>query len=299
MLSQTKLSRCNYTFYLVFICFFNPTQSFNNHAFHLYHVKPSIWCDRSTLLQFHSTMLRDSQTQEPSQLYALQLPEDVPPEVRHPVIDAVYPAMLDHIKEFGHPNIPLGNPDGKRCATLRRLYAGSKLSPVQIDFLQNQVNFRFISFDDIYHEVDFDIMLARLVEYESEYQTNYQIPKKFNPDPALGGWVINLRRLGSEAIRSSNEEHYQKLENISFAWKSDKKCGSSFMSNYRLLKAHLERESSSSEIMEDTVDKMDGGLKKWLKATIAAADFGNVSESRIEYMDDLKELYGFSWRSHD
>ena len=40
---------------------------------------------------------------------------------------------------------------------------------------------------------DFDEMCERLATYIEE-QGNAQVPKKFKPDPELGGWVAAVRR---------------------------------------------------------------------------------------------------------
>ena len=121
----------------------------------------------------------------------------------------LYPSLVSHKKKHGNPNIPLGSPDGKRCARLRRLHFQGKLSDKEVDHLQ-EMGFRFNSFEDVYYENDFvsgldfacpschccsnptrviettqEDMLGTLMHYYSQTKT-FQIPKKYEPDPELG-----------------------------------------------------------------------------------------------------------------
>ena len=91
------------------------------------------------------------------------LSKEVPPFVQSIVLRQVYPAIMQHIEQFGNPNIPLGTVDGKRCKTLRRLVFEQKLTDEEIDLLE-KMNFRFNSFEDVYDEADFDDCLRRLIE---------------------------------------------------------------------------------------------------------------------------------------
>jgi hypothetical protein len=95
---------------------------------------------------------------------------------------------------------------GKKCKTIRRLAFEEKLTPEEISLLQgifyiviisdlsvarliheifSGLNFRFNSMEEVYEEADFDECLARLVQYEKENESGYQIPKKYKPDPEL------------------------------------------------------------------------------------------------------------------
>lgn len=105
----------------------------------------------------------------------------VPSFVVSPVLEQVYPALIAHNVKYGNPNIPLGSADGKRCMTLRRLQYQNKLTEEEAALLTD-LGFRFHSFEDVYYECDFDEMLAKLLEYQREFQT-FQIPKKYEPDP--------------------------------------------------------------------------------------------------------------------
>ncbi|EJK45699.1 hypothetical protein THAOC_35674, partial [Thalassiosira oceanica] len=72
-----------------------------------------------------------------------------PSFIETPLLLLLYPSLVSHKKEFGNPNIPLGSPDGKRCATVRRLHFQGKLSAEEVDHLQ-EMGFRFNSFEDVY-----------------------------------------------------------------------------------------------------------------------------------------------------
>eukprot|EP00560_Eucampia_antarctica_P007314 CAMPEP_0197828652 /NCGR_PEP_ID=MMETSP1437-20131217/5185_1 /TAXON_ID=49252 ORGANISM="Eucampia antarctica, Strain CCMP1452" /NCGR_SAMPLE_ID=MMETSP1437 /ASSEMBLY_ACC=CAM_ASM_001096 /LENGTH=211 /DNA_ID=CAMNT_0043429943 /DNA_START=379 /DNA_END=1014 /DNA_ORIENTATION=+ len=208
--------------------------------------------------------------------------------------------MKTHIKEFGNPNIPMGNIDGKRCQTLRRLAFQKKLSEEEIELL-TEMKFRFNTLEEVYEEADFDDCLRRLVEYEQEFQTNYQIPKKYNSDPELGAWVTMIRRIGRDNIVPT---HREKLDAINFAWISTRKCGSVFMKNYQSVRGRLlsfceiregEDEKSATVVDQQGLDSVlsDPEVKKWINAQREAAAKGNINAHRCEYLD---ELPGLDWR---
>ena len=205
--------------------------------------------------------------------------------------------MLSHIDEYGNPNIPLGTPDGKKCKTLRRLAFQNKLTLEEMELLSS-LNFRLNSLDEVYDEADFDECLQRLMDYEEEMKTGYQIPKKYHPDPELGAWVTIIRRIGRDDI---DIERRNKLDAINFTWKSSRKCGSVFMSQFRSLKEGLEacsrvNDDGGWEVVDQAgVDQVLRGenVMKWVRAQRDAAEKGNLSESRCEYLD---ELPGLNWR---
>jgi len=231
-------------------------------------------------------------------------PNDVgqllPKCIQSEVLKRVYPSILKHIEEYGNPNIPLGTSEGKKCKTLRRMAFEKKLSEEEVDLLTN-LGFRWNSFEDVYEEADFDSCLKRLIDYEKETQSNYQIPKKYHPDPELGAWVIMIRRIGKDNIENSRR---QKLDDIGFSWKSTRKCGSSFMNNYRFIKERLEsccsrevngvNDETWSVVDSEGLDQIlkDDKIYKWLKAQRKANELGNLSEPRCKYMD---ELPGVNW----
>jgi len=204
--------------------------------------------------------------------------ESLPSCIESPVLKQVYPFLIDHKKEYGNPNIPLGNSQGRQCETLRRLQTQQKLTPEEVSLLED-IGFRFDSLEDVYEKVDFDEMLSRLLSYKDEYaEEGYQIPKKFATDPELGAWCTGLRRLGPTGV---DQEHAKVMEEIGFVWKSNRKCGSAFMKRWREIRDRVQAEG-------------DGVLKeeeilKWLQAQRDA----NISETRGHYM---AQLFGEDWR---
>lgn len=213
----------------------------------------------------------------------------VPPFVVSPLLQQVYPALIAHKEKFGNPNIPLGSSDGKRCKTLRRLHFQNKLSKEEEAHLTG-LGFRFHSFEDVYYECDFDEMLKKLLEYQREFQT-FQIPKKYEPDPELGAWVTMLRRL--KRTDELPGDQVDKLNAVKFEWISTRKCGSSFMSKYREVLNKLKEVADSGG---DTAKLLstDVEIRKWIDAQRTVFDNGKLSESRVQYMD---ELPGIDWKN--
>mmetsp|Transcript_11303 Transcript_11303/g.26430 ORF Transcript_11303/g.26430 Transcript_11303/m.26430 type:complete len:280 (+) Transcript_11303:92-931(+) len=212
-----------------------------------------------------------------------------PSFIETPLLLLLYPSLVSHKKEFGNPNIPLGSPDGKRCATVRRLHFQGKLSAEEVDHLQ-EMGFRFNSFEDVYYENDFEEMFGTLMHYYSKTKT-FQIPKKYEPDPELGAWVTMLRRLYNSNELPQNE--LARLDEVGFEWVSTRKCGSSFMKGYRDALAYLSKVAEQGgEVRELLREEHD--IKKWVDAQRLAWEKGNLSESRIQYMDDLP---GIDWRN--
>jgi len=233
---------------------------------------------------------------------------EIPRCIESKVLKRVYPAILAHIEEYGNANIPLGSKEGKYCKTLRRLAFQQNLSTDEIDLLTN-LGFRWNNFEDVYEEADFDDCLDRLVRYEAEVKSNYQIPKKYKPDPELGAWVTVIRRIGRENIEP---QRMKQLDAIKFAWKSTRKCGSSFMGTYRPLKerlesccknvapsSHVENDGVEADDLWELVDRkgMEDILQEetigaWLMVQKKKHAAGDLSESRCTYMDQLP---GFDW----
>lgn len=209
------------------------------------------------------------------------------------VLRQVYPAMMQHLQLYGNPNIPLGSTNGKKCKTIRRLAFENKLTSKEMDWLQS-INFRFNSFEEVYEEADFQDCLERLVDYEATHKTNYQIPKKYNPDPELGAWVTMIRRIGKDSIEP---ERRHQLDEINFTWISTRKCGSSFMKQYRSIKERLSKCMMDDKTITDEPAYQDiiqdNDVSKWIRAQKLAYENGNLSESRCEYMDDL----GVDWHT--
>jgi len=212
----------------------------------------------------------------------VQPPKDVPDYVTSPVLQQVYPDLLANIEEYDHPNIPLGTTAGRKCKTLRRLAFQNKLSDMEMDLLTS-IGFRFNSLEEVYNEADFDECLARLVEYERINKTGYQIAKKYKEDPELGAWVTMIRRIGRDGMDCERRE---KLDGIGFAWVSTRKCGSSFMKNYRPIRDLLAEQGEAGA----PVVLGNATMYKWLRAQREAYEKGNLSADRVEFLDKLSGL---------
>jgi hypothetical protein len=215
---------------------------------------------------------------------------NLPTFITTPVLALVYPALLVHKEKYGNPNIPLGSADGKRCKTLRRMHFQNKLSTEETSHL-TELGFRFHSFEDVYYECDFDEMLSKLIAYHHEFET-YQVPKKYEPDPELGAWVTMLRRL-----RRTNDlpkEQVDKLDAINFEWTSNRRCGSSFMTEYREVLSYLSKVVEAGGDVKELLHEDNHFILKWVSAQRLAYENGNLSESRMKYMD---ELPGIDWRN--
>jgi hypothetical protein len=222
----------------------------------------------------------------------------VPEFITSPVLQQVYPSLIKHIKQYGNPNIPLGSIDGRNCKTIRRLAFEKKLTEQEMELLK-EMNFRFNNFEDVYEEADFNDCFERLLKYEEQNKNRFQIPKKYPQDPELGAWVTMIRRLGRDNIEV---ERRIKLDEIGFVWVSSRKCGSSFMKNYRPIKEKLEacarmnQESGKWEVVNkegiQTI-MQEEQTRKWLKAQSDAAKVGNLAQARCDFLDQLP---GVDWR---
>jgi hypothetical protein len=202
--------------------------------------------------------------------------------VESPVLKQVYPYLIQHIEEYGNPNIPLGTSQGRQCETLRRLQTQQKLTPDEVSLLE-EMGFRFDSLEDVYHKTDFTEMITRLLSHQEEYEKEgYQIPKKFSRDPELGAWVTGLRRLGPTGVDPS---HAKSLDKIGFVWKSDRKCGSAFMKQYREIRDRVQTEGEGILTQEESITK-------WVQAQREARHRGALSETRCHYM---MHLFGSDW----
>lgn len=205
-----------------------------------------------------------------------------------PVLQIVYPKLLEWKQEYGHPNIPLGSPEGRHCATLRRLHIQKKLTDEEVEWL-DELGFVFHSLEDVYHDVDFDTLFQRLMDYEARHpESNFQVPKKCAEDPELGAWVTGIRRLGTEKV---DPKHAQKLNEVNFVWVSKRKCGSKFMLQYNELLKQVEGMPKDEAIESLLADQK---VKDMIQAQKNLQARGKMSETRLNYMN---HLFGESWNT--
>ena len=203
--------------------------------------------------------------------------------ISSPVLQKVYPHILEYMDQYGHPNIPLGTPEGRQCQTLRRLHTQKKLSEAEVEWLDS-LGFTWHSLEEVYKHADFDELFQRLQAYEAAHpESNFQIPKKCKEDPELGAWVTGIRRLGKDGV---NPEHERRLDSIGFAWQSTRKCGSAFMEQYRKFNERLEKDESLSDLLQETA------TIKWIQAQQEALKRGQLSQTRVHYMG---QMFGEDW----
>lgn len=228
--------------------------------------------------------------QEPSPTSFSSLSKNMIPELPkadHPLLAETLPYMIDFFKEYGHSNVPLGNVHGKRCSTLRRLHHAGSLSPTDHAIL-TELKFQFEPFTFDPETVDFASLLGRLLEYNDCTGANFQIPKKYAPDPQLGAFVAYIRRLGPDGVDPSWAEA---LASVKFVWKSTRKCGSSFMVNWRRVAEKYEKRSVVENVEEITVDEKD---LRWFRSQADLFLLGKLKEERVKYMDQLP----IQWRKY-
>lgn len=222
-----------------------------------------------------------------------------------PVLQQVYPALLENIQCYGHANIPLGSAAGRQCATLRRLRIQEKLVESDIAHL-DELNFTWHSLEDVYQQQkeDFMDLYQRLQQYGAQQADgNVSPPKKYPADPELGAWVTALRRLYNKnnldenpnpnSHATANTEcvdphHVELLNALNFEWTSPRQCGSKFMQTYRELKEQLQTYNDDNN-KNDTVWN-DPTVVAW----VAAQQVASLSETRKHYM---VQLLGPDWTS--
>ena len=201
-----------------------------------------------------------------------------------PVLKQVYPKLLEWKETYGHPNIPLGSSEGRKCRTLRRLHIQKKLTDKEVEWLDD-LGFTFHSLEDVYKDADFDELFARLMAYEERHpESNFQVPKKLKEDPELGAWVTGIRRLKKEGV---DPEHAKRLDSVGFAWVSSRKCGSKFMLKYKEYKELVSVQGLGTVLKDPEV-------LRWIKAQQETMKRDGLSNTRIHYME---ETFGVSWTS--
>lgn len=199
-----------------------------------------------------------------------------------PVLKQIYPKLLEYKETYGHPNIPLGTSEGRKCRTIRRLHIQKKLTDEEVEWLDS-LGFIFHSLEDVYKDADFDELFDRLMAYEERHpESNFQVPKKCKEDPELGAWVTGIRRLKKDGV---DPEHAKRLDSVGFAWVSTRKCGSKFMLKYKELVARVEEEGLQ-RVLEDPE------VCRWIKAQQDTMKRGDMSQTRIHYMENT---FGESW----
>jgi Helicase associated domain len=217
--------------------------------------------------------------------------DETPPDsIQSPVLQQLYPALLQHAKQFGHPNIPLGTAEGRQCLALRRLRTQEKLEESDIALL-DQLGFTWHSLEDVYQRQkdSFDEFVVRLKEYADSHDGDVSPPKKYVPDPELGAWVTALRRVRMASPENGvNAEHIKVLDELGFSWTSPRNCGSKFMMQYRAIRDRLKSGGA-----EEAVIFSDPSVRKWIQAQ---QQHMQLSETRKTYMVQLLGRDWVTWK---
>jgi hypothetical protein len=129
-------------------------------------------------------------------------------------------------------------------------------------------------------------MCRRLAAYRAEHG-DAQVPKKFKPDPALGGWVAAVRRIGAGQV---GPVEAALLESVGFEWVSVRQCGSAFMKSFRALRSFWE-EHGHTDV--EGVRGREDDLARWCAAQRLANSKGLLTAERVAYLDAI----GFEWEA--
>ena len=203
-------------------------------------------------------------------------------------LDARWSSMLSmlkaHVDEWGHADAPLNTELGRWCATQRSLNEAGKLDSARVAEL-GRLDFSWRSPYDqespgALPAEEWEEMVRRFIAYRREHGDG-QVPKKYRPDPALGGWVAGVRRAGR---RSLSEDRASELDAAGFEWVSVRACGSAFMKSFRELKEF-------GEANEHLDVPAGSALARWCSAQRLARRKGLLPPKRVAYLDGI----GFEW----
>jgi hypothetical protein len=214
-------------------------------------------------------------------------------KIQSPVLQRVYPLLIEYVQTYGHPNIPLKTPGGRQCVTLRRLYTQQTLNDSDVSIL-DALNFTWHSYEDTYvnNPDRFEEFVQRLRDYGSDLSP----PKKYAPDPELGAWVTGIRRLYTSTPGAVDPRHVRILTDMGFAWTSPRKCASSFMKTYRTI-VQQQKQEQQQEQRDGT---MNSTRMKWQEDPDTVAFIRaqqqrakELSPTRQHYME---QLLGSDWQ---
>jgi len=202
--------------------------------------------------------------------------------------EAMFGRLVEYEGEWGSADAVLGTELGRWCTTQRRLRATGALAAGKAQRLE-ELGLSWESPTDILPtESDWADMCRRLATYRAE-TGDAQVPKKLKTDPELGGWVAAVRRQGPEVL---SVEERAAAEAAGFEWVSTRKCGSSFMKEYRsLVDFHEEHGHCAVERLRET----DDDLVRWSEAQRGARRKGMLVEERVDYLNAI----GFEWQGAD
>lgn len=201
--------------------------------------------------------------------------------------DSMYALLVRYRSRWGNADAPKGpSADGELgnwCAVQRRLYAEGKLSETRVDAL-NALGLSWVApsdVDDPLAHHDWGAMCERLVSYRDAHGGSCDVPKKWRPDPTLGGWVAAVRRCRDTLA----DELLTELDSIGFAWSGENKCGSKFMRSFRELRAFWEQHGHCrvAEVLGPEHD-----IALFCDATHAAVRDGTLSPKRLRHLEAIE-----------
>mmetsp|Transcript_128890 Transcript_128890/g.251003 ORF Transcript_128890/g.251003 Transcript_128890/m.251003 type:complete len:272 (-) Transcript_128890:141-956(-) len=188
----------------------------------------------------------------------------------------------------GHVDVPLGsatgskeipNGLGKWVYTQRKRKADGQLKPEEEAAL-TALGFRWKLEPE---ELDVEEMIGRLLAYKAS-KGDMLVPKKYEIDPLLGAWVAMVRRqadpLLNGGVSALPADFRKQLDDIGFAWEPARRCGSNFMTGFRIW-------SEAKMAGLPTPDE------KWCEQQREARSQGKLSEQRISYLNK----FGFDWQA--
>ena len=192
--------------------------------------------------------------------------------------------LAEYRRRWGNADAPLGPGEagalGRWCKAQRRLRASGRLAPARAAAL-DALGFSWESPADVDDPLGLDWadMCARLAAYRAEHG-DCDVPKKFKPDPELGGWVAATRRSQGALPRARHAE----LDALGFAWVSSRKCGGAWMTRWRELRAFRD-EHGHADAARVLGEKHE--LARWCAAMAAARRDGTLSPKRVLYLDEV------------
>lgn len=189
-------------------------------------------------------------------------------------------------ERVGHSDVPLGSSTGSKLVPIglgKWVYAQRKRKADGAMKASEEASLTLLSFrwqlDP--SELDVDEMIERLMVYKAN-TGDMLVPKKYEIDPLLGAWVAAMRRKADPLLNGGESELQpalrERLDCIGFSWEPARRCGSSFMSGFRIWsEAHVAGLPVPDE--------------KWCNLQREAKRQGKLSEQRISYLDK----FGFHW----
>lgn len=220
-------------------------------------------------------------------------PPRAAPRCAQPALHAGVPSWDESLsrlaaykERWGTADATLSDDEGRWVRVQRRLRQEGKLSAEREAALEALgVSWEAPSeVDDPVEQADWEDMCGRLSAYVAEHG-NAQVPKKYKPDPALGGWVAAVRR----ARLALGAERVAQLDARGFEWVSTRKCGSKFMLGFAALRDfHAARghvDVAGAAAASDSAELAE--LARWCEAQRGAHARGLLKPKQAEYLEGL------------